>query len=301
LTVHNLGPGPATNAIVTDQFPSGIALVGPFTPSQGSFDPTTGIWMIGTLPNGGSAILIVGAQIQAIGPLVNTATVSSDQLDPDLSNNTSSVAVKGMRTADMISKLFFIDSFDPSTIDPPAAVSAVRQTLAPANTVTSNAGLANGISSSMLQQLAAPSSLGGIPGVSNTNGTPQNSATPLLGSPVNTQNANGSATSGSLGPLFGDTLGGPVDTTGLTSRGQPLAGGGTAASVVPDILSGSVTNPQTAADSFALSPQLAAGSPDSPSSLDALWQCLNEDRLAASLLRSSANLDGSAADLAVIE
>jgi len=118
LTVHNLGPDVAIGAAVNDPFPSGIALVGPFLPSQGAFDPVAGVWSIGTLFPGASATLLVGAQVEILGPVTNSATVHADQSDPDQSNNTGSAVVTGMRPANMVSKLFFFDSFDPPAVDP---------------------------------------------------------------------------------------------------------------------------------------------------------------------------------------
>src|SRR5262249_26304386 len=40
--LHNNGPTAATDVVVSDPFPSGVALGGPFIPSQGTFDPATG-------------------------------------------------------------------------------------------------------------------------------------------------------------------------------------------------------------------------------------------------------------------
>jgi uncharacterized repeat protein (TIGR01451 family) len=93
--VHNDGPSPATNVTVTDPF-LGVTVVGPNTPSQGTFDPDTGVWSVGTLAPGASATLTVTARVDVLGPITSTAHVSADQFDPDLSNNTSDASLIGL-------------------------------------------------------------------------------------------------------------------------------------------------------------------------------------------------------------
>jgi hypothetical protein len=117
--LHNNGPDPATNVVVTDPFPAGLTIVGPNTPSQGTFDPATGIWNVGTLPSGATATLTVTARIVVLGPITNTASVTGDQFDPALSNNTDAAGVTGMRPPGMVSKRFFLSGA--AANDPPAA------------------------------------------------------------------------------------------------------------------------------------------------------------------------------------
>jgi uncharacterized repeat protein (TIGR01451 family) len=79
VTVTNgAGYSTATDVVLTDLLPTGMALVS-FTPSQGTYNPTTGIWCIGTLASGGQATLVTTATAtQAAFPLVvNTATVTA--------------------------------------------------------------------------------------------------------------------------------------------------------------------------------------------------------------------------------
>jgi uncharacterized repeat protein (TIGR01451 family) len=106
--LHNTGPDPATNVVVTDPFPAGLTIVGPNTPSQGTFDPATGIWDVGTLPSGATATLTVTARILVLGSLTNTASATGDQFDPALSNNTDAAGVTGMRPPGLVSKRFFL-------------------------------------------------------------------------------------------------------------------------------------------------------------------------------------------------
>jgi uncharacterized repeat protein (TIGR01451 family) len=109
LLVHNRGPDAATNVVVTDPLPAGFAfLFG--QPSQGSFDPITGVWSVGTLANGASATLQVVGVLTTRGPLVNTAQSGADQSDPDLSNNRSTATAVGLPSPGLISKRSFLAS-----------------------------------------------------------------------------------------------------------------------------------------------------------------------------------------------
>jgi uncharacterized repeat protein (TIGR01451 family) len=93
--LHNNGPSPATNVTVTDPF-SGVTVVGPNTPSQGTFDPGTGVWSVGTLAPEVGATLTVTARVDVLGPIASTAHARADQFDPDLSNNTSGTLLIGL-------------------------------------------------------------------------------------------------------------------------------------------------------------------------------------------------------------
>jgi uncharacterized repeat protein (TIGR01451 family) len=216
-TLHNEGPDAATNVVVTDPFPAGATLVGPFSPSQGTFDPATGIWSVGTLPNGGAAILTVVAQITVLGPVANTATAQSDQFDPNLSDATSTAVVTGMRQPQMVSKQFFLDSFNAPAVTPADAVFAGVPAVANGLSLGSPAPAAG---------LAGLDSLFASLGRGSTLGQP---AVPAVAAPALTQPTGGGTAFDSFGPLYGNTVGAPLDTAGLVAQGQPLAGGGTGA------------------------------------------------------------------------
>ena len=99
LTVSNAGPDDATNVIVTDIIPSSFT-VGTITPSQGSCDPLAGSTLtcnLGTIGNGGSATVTIEVTPTQAGNISNTAVASSDQSDPDPSDNsdTESTTVEG--------------------------------------------------------------------------------------------------------------------------------------------------------------------------------------------------------------
>ncbi|MCS7198572.1 MAG: hypothetical protein NZ930_07870, partial [Candidatus Bipolaricaulota bacterium] len=83
ITVRNDGPNTATNVVVQDQLPAGLSLVS-YTVSQGSYNPGTGIWAIGNLPNGATATLTITATVTASGSITNIAQVIGvNQPDPD--------------------------------------------------------------------------------------------------------------------------------------------------------------------------------------------------------------------------
>ena len=94
LTVNNVGPDAATNVSVTDALPVGLALVS-VNASQGSYDPGTGLWSVGTVANAANATLTITARVAqtTAAPIVNRAEIrSSDQFDP---NSTPNNAIAG--------------------------------------------------------------------------------------------------------------------------------------------------------------------------------------------------------------
>jgi uncharacterized repeat protein (TIGR01451 family) len=111
IIVHNNGPDTAEGVVATDVMPAGIVFVSA-TPSQGSFDPGSGLWTIGTLVNGATATLQIIGIVVAIGPITNTSTVTSETPDPDLANNSSTATIDGMFAAGQISKRLLLSSND---------------------------------------------------------------------------------------------------------------------------------------------------------------------------------------------
>ena len=120
LIVHNKGPDAATGVFVDDPLPPGLAFVA-VSPSQGTFAPGTGLWVVGTLADGATATLQLTYRVAAFGPIVNRAEAGADQFDPNLSNNVASAAVTGTNPAPIISKRSFLSSSDPIPAPLPAA------------------------------------------------------------------------------------------------------------------------------------------------------------------------------------
>jgi uncharacterized repeat protein (TIGR01451 family) len=119
INVSNRGPATATNVIVADPLPAGLVLINS-VPSEGTFDGASGLWTVGTLANGATAVLQLTAQTAMDGPIVNNAVARADQLDPDLASNQATVVITVQLSPDQISKLPFLSStiLGNPTIDP---------------------------------------------------------------------------------------------------------------------------------------------------------------------------------------
>lgn len=91
VTLENLGPDTATGVTIADTLPAGLSFLGA-TPAAGtSYDPTTGIWTVGTLASAATTTLQIEAEVVAGVAQTNTATVATaNQFDPDPTNNTGS-------------------------------------------------------------------------------------------------------------------------------------------------------------------------------------------------------------------
>ena len=99
--VANQGPSPATGIQVTELLSAGLAFE-LAAPSQGTYDSATGLWTVGSLANAGSAGLTITARVTQAGTVTNTASVTdSDQPDPDLTDNTSTVTLTTETIADL--------------------------------------------------------------------------------------------------------------------------------------------------------------------------------------------------------
>jgi uncharacterized repeat protein (TIGR01451 family) len=93
ITVTNNGPAAASGVTVTDTIPPGATFVSA-TPSQGTCSGTTTVTCtLGTLNNGATATIALVVRPAIIGPLSNTATVSSTA-DSTPGNNTSTTTVQ---------------------------------------------------------------------------------------------------------------------------------------------------------------------------------------------------------------
>lgn len=94
LTIANLGPADATAVVVVDTLPSGIAFVSS-TPGPPTciLAGATLTCALGSLTAGSSAGVTISTTVDATGGiLVNTATVSGTETDPDPTNNSASAS-----------------------------------------------------------------------------------------------------------------------------------------------------------------------------------------------------------------
>ena len=87
IEVTNNGPDGATSVDLTDLLPAGLTpTVNNGTVSQGTYDPATGLFAIGNIASGGSAVLILEGTVD-VGQGGNTITnittaAAGDQVDP---------------------------------------------------------------------------------------------------------------------------------------------------------------------------------------------------------------------------
>lgn len=80
VTISNAGPSDASGVIVNEDLPAGLTLISA-TASQGSV--ALPVWSVGTIANGGRAVLTVVARYSGPGQVTNTASITaSDQPDP---------------------------------------------------------------------------------------------------------------------------------------------------------------------------------------------------------------------------
>ncbi len=89
LEVTNNGPSDATGAWVLDQLPSGYRYVSS-TATTGSYNANNHRWNIGDMTVGQVETLTITARVLASGDYINYGTISGDDEDPNLNNNTDS-------------------------------------------------------------------------------------------------------------------------------------------------------------------------------------------------------------------
>ncbi len=82
ITINNDGPHTATGVQVKNHLPAGLTYI---SHSGGSYNPSNGIWTVGSLANGASAVLTLNVRVRASGSSTrNFAEIwSSNQFDPD--------------------------------------------------------------------------------------------------------------------------------------------------------------------------------------------------------------------------
>ena len=82
LTVSNAGPDAASGVVVTDLLPPGTTYVSD-TPSQGTYDHTTGQWTVGSLAYGATATLDITATVDNTSVTNYAQITATNADDPD--------------------------------------------------------------------------------------------------------------------------------------------------------------------------------------------------------------------------
>ncbi|QMU29747.1 isopeptide-forming domain-containing fimbrial protein [Adhaeribacter radiodurans] len=101
VTARNNGLSNATNVSVLDQLPAGLQFVSA-TPSDGSYNSTTGIWDIGNLVNNTQATLTLIVKPTTTGTLSTTASKNgATEFDNVSSNNQATASIPVLANADL--------------------------------------------------------------------------------------------------------------------------------------------------------------------------------------------------------
>ncbi|WP_127579164.1 DUF6923 family protein [Paenibacillus koleovorans] len=103
IVVSNAGPTEAVDVTLTDLIPDQLIEAEYSTDDGDTYRPWTGSINLGTLANGATRLLLVRGVLNpsAVGPITNTASVSSSTPDPDPSNNTSTITTPVGDSADL--------------------------------------------------------------------------------------------------------------------------------------------------------------------------------------------------------
>ena len=88
ITASNSGPSDASGVVITDNIPAGYTVTS-VIPSVGTW--TAPNWNIGNIAVGALPTLTITAIVNGTGPYSNTATITANETDSNLLNNTSTV------------------------------------------------------------------------------------------------------------------------------------------------------------------------------------------------------------------
>ena len=106
IEVTNDGGNDATNVSLIDSLPAGITFTGGTSPLGTSYDEFTGVWTIGALANGGSAVLTLTGTVdvgQGGNTITNTTTAATgDQGDPSTVGDVLFASVTVNDVADLV-------------------------------------------------------------------------------------------------------------------------------------------------------------------------------------------------------
>ena len=93
IKAKNNGPSNATGVKVTDLLPTGLQIIS-FNTTQGTYNPTTGIWTIGNLNAWCQAILNITAKVNTTNTCItNYANITGCEYDPCPTNNNANASI----------------------------------------------------------------------------------------------------------------------------------------------------------------------------------------------------------------
>jgi uncharacterized repeat protein (TIGR01451 family) len=149
LTVTDDGPSDATNVQVTDLLPAGQTFVND-SPSEGSYNPATGVWTVGTVTITTPQTLTIVARVVSPSTLTNTANIThSDQFEPDPSNNRGSATVKPQQA--ILSPTKTVTPPSPLSSPPPGPPASEPPPATPAPLLPPSIGFTSQLASSVVR------------------------------------------------------------------------------------------------------------------------------------------------------
>jgi uncharacterized repeat protein (TIGR01451 family) len=107
VAVGNGGPGRARDVVVTDTLGSGLIFVKALSATQGSYNPTTHTWTVGTVAPGTIAVLRVLVTVGRVGRIDSPATVSGTGFDTTTSKLDATAAITGVKASNLSSWSYF--------------------------------------------------------------------------------------------------------------------------------------------------------------------------------------------------
>ena len=113
ITVKNNGPGTAENVYILDKLPLGLSFLS-YVTQYGNYNPKTGVWNIGTLPNGAVATIIINCIVKSTANISNEAILYSSTYDPNLTNNIAIIngkVVQQMNVKKVVNKVIPIEKW----------------------------------------------------------------------------------------------------------------------------------------------------------------------------------------------
>lgn len=97
LTVANAGPADATGVVVTDTLPAQLTYVS--NTCGATFAAPTLTWNVGALANAANATCSISVTVALSGEIINTASATSANSDPNAANNAATSTVAGAAAA----------------------------------------------------------------------------------------------------------------------------------------------------------------------------------------------------------
>jgi uncharacterized repeat protein (TIGR01451 family) len=134
ITVTNSGPDTATGVSLKDELPEGLVFV-ESSPSQGDYDPATGIWTVGILDAATTASLEIDARVTSPNEMSNTVEVfTADQADPDSTPNNNIEREDDQQTLEIVPQVAELTLTTEAVPDPVLSGDPLTYTM----TVTNN-------------------------------------------------------------------------------------------------------------------------------------------------------------------